>query len=230
MAQEFRLPDLGEGVQSGDVVRVLVAEGDTVKPEQPIIEIETDKAVVEVPCPFGGRIAKLHVKQGDKIPVGQVLVTVEAQGAEPTAPKTDAPSATRNAVATIPTNHPAPQPTAPQPTRPLSEARPPTTQPALSDEIVPAGPATRRLARELGVDLHSVAALRPGQRLTEDDIKAFVKQIMTSSPAHSASAAVAPPLPDFAQWGPIERVALSSLQRPFHTNRGKTVRSRTPSW
>lgn len=244
MAQEFKLPDLGEGVETGDVVRVLVSEGDTISPEQSVIEIETDKAVVEVPCPFGGRISKLHVKQGDKIPVGHLLVTVETDaGAEGTpaeaappavaaekqaaAPETPAaepekPAADKqeSAAAAAPPSKPEPadQPersTPPQPAEPASKAT--------TEELVPAGPATRRLARELGVDLHAVAAMKPGERLTEEDVKAYVKQQMTAPSSTTGGAAAAPPLPDFTQWGEVERVALSSLQR-------KTAENLTAAW
>ncbi|MBI4581592.1 MAG: 2-oxo acid dehydrogenase subunit E2 [Planctomycetes bacterium] len=222
MAQEFKLPDLGEGVEYGDVVQVLVAEGDLIKPEQTILEIETDKAVVEVPCPFGGRIAKLHVKPGEKVKVGQTLVTIETNGAVlAPAPQAPAPETqtTKAPVADVPS---------PGTAVPGVQPGPSTPTPPRSDDVpVPAGPATRRLARELGVELRDVAAAKPGVRLTEDDVKEYVKLRMTaaaSAPASAAGGAGAmPPLPDFSQWGPIERVALSSLQR-------KTAENLLASW
>ena len=81
MATEFKLPDLGENIASGDVVTVFVSEGDVVKPGQALLEVETDKAVIEVPCPPGGRIAQVLVKKGDTVKVGQTLVVLDAAGA-----------------------------------------------------------------------------------------------------------------------------------------------------
>ena len=81
MATEFKLPDLGENIASGDVVTVFVSAGDVVKPGQALLEVETDKAVIEVPCPPGGRIASVLVKKGDTVKVGQALVTLEPAGA-----------------------------------------------------------------------------------------------------------------------------------------------------
>jgi len=91
--KDFKLPDLGENIESGDIVQVLVKEGDVISPEQPVVEIETDKAVVEVPCPFGGRIVKVHIQPGQKVKVGATLVTVEeAEGAAPAGPAAEAPA------------------------------------------------------------------------------------------------------------------------------------------
>jgi len=260
VAQEFKLPELGEGVEQGDVVQVLVAEGDQVKPEQPVLEIETDKAVVEVPCPYGGRISKIHVKQGDQVKVGQTLVTVESDGqaaeaapaeektaARPEAPEkpaakerpptTEAPPkeapAPKKKAAAAPSKAPAPEPESREPKeeakRPAAKTGEPeekkeplpskTAEPtppkarSAGEEPVPAGPATRRLARELGVDLHEVAAARPGARLTEQDVKEYVKFRMTGGIPAGGGPLTMPPLPDFSQWGPVERVAISSLQR-----------------
>ena len=90
MATEFKLPDLGENIASGDVVTVFVSEGDIVKPGQALLEVETDKAVIEVPCPPGGLVAKVLVKKGDTVKVGQPLVLLEAAGSAPAAAATPA--------------------------------------------------------------------------------------------------------------------------------------------
>ncbi len=232
MAREFKLPDLGEGVAGGDVVAVRVAVGDQIQPEQIVAEVETDKAVLEVPCPFGGRVLEVRIKPGDHIEVGQVLLTVAEAGSEAAvaaAPKAPAEEkgqkATEGAVAAEPSEAskaPAPKPpkaaAKPEPT----SAPPPT--PALEsaggEDTVPAGPGTRRLARELGVDLREVARLYPGKRLGEEDVKAYVKKMMTGGAvvATGAVGAVAPELPDFAQWGPVERRPFSTLQRKTAAN------------
>ena len=90
MATEFKLPDLGENIASGDVVTVFVSEGDIVKPGQALLEVETDKAVIEVPCPPGGLVSKVLVKKGDTVKVGQPLVLLEAAGSAPAAAETPA--------------------------------------------------------------------------------------------------------------------------------------------
>lgn len=227
MAQ-FKLPDLGEEITGGDVVNVRVSVGDVVKAEQTVVEVETDKAVLEVPCPFAGRVTEVHVKQGDHVTVGQVLLTVDESVAGAAAPAKESPPAPAKEMpkaaarkAAPPAGKPAPKPAAPDkaaeaaPRKTAPAAGPvPVAAPAESDELVPAGPGTRRLARELGVDLRQVAALHPDQRLTEEHVKAYVKQQQAAAGPLAAGGAVpAPELPDFSQWGPIERVPFTSLQR-----------------
>ena len=92
MATEFKLPDLGEGVEAGDVVSVLVSVGDTIEQEQGIVELETDKALIEVPSSFAGVVTRVHVSAGDRVPVGQTLITVEEAGTAEAAPA-DLPAA-----------------------------------------------------------------------------------------------------------------------------------------
>jgi pyruvate dehydrogenase E2 component (dihydrolipoamide acetyltransferase) len=224
VATEVKLPDLGEGIEGGDVVNVRVAVGDTLSAEQTVVEVETDKAVLEVPTPIGGKVVQVHVKQGDHIKVGQVLITVDEAGAgaataaspksPPTATPKDAPKPAPAAKAEPAAPKPAPPPATPAPV-----AVPPPAEPA-KEEPVPAGPGTRRLARELGVDLRDVARTHPGERITEELVKAFVKQRLAGGPAPIAAggAFTALELPDFAQWGPIERVPFSTLQRKTAAN------------
>ncbi len=273
MQQEFKLPDLGENIESGDVVQVLVSEGQTIAPEQAVIELETEKAVVEVPCPFGGKIAKLHVKAGDKVRVGAPVVTVETEAATPPAEQAPARQAQKEEAKREPGPPPAvsagvPETEAATPKAPVRKAPPkparkpetpserpaaPASRPAQRQavppgeeaetkpgepEVVPAGPATRRLARELGVDLSEVAAAHPGERLTEEHVKAYVRDRGEAVPvaaqraerppeepaaAGEAMPAAVEPLPDFSQWGSVERVTLSSLQR-------KTARHLDLAW
>ena len=118
MATEFKLPDLGENIAAGDVVSVFVSPGDVVKPGQALLEVETDKAVIEVPCPPGGRVASVLVKKGDTVKVGQTLVTLEAAGDAPVAVKAPAK----------PT--PAPAAAPPEPKQaPVAVAAPPAPAP-----------------------------------------------------------------------------------------------------
>lgn len=259
MAKEFKLPDLGEGIASGDIVNVLVAEGDTLKKDQTVVEIETDKAVLEVPSSVAGKVTRVHVGQGDKVNVGDVLVTVdEAGGAaaaggaaqEPAPAKAEqadrkeaSPAASKEAKApsrkppaaakksSAPRREaekpkpeqkeaPARKPAAAEMAQGGFEAAPPARPaPAGDDELIAAGPATRRLARELGVDLRDLAAAHPDERLTEEHVKAFVRERLHAGPAEGGSSPgpmtsmAAPALPDFSQWGAIEREPLSSLRR-----------------
>jgi pyruvate dehydrogenase E2 component (dihydrolipoamide acetyltransferase) len=200
MARAFVLPDLGEGLVEAEVVRVLVKEGDVIVEDAPLLEVETDKARVEIPSPMSGRVERVHVAPRQTVRVGEVLVTFADAGAP------------RVAAA------PAAVAASPPPPRPASTMPP-------SDGPVPATPATRRLARELGIDLRTVRGSGRGGRVTDDDVRAAA-----SRPAGDAAAAPPPaapdaarplarvgleppPLPRFEQWGPVERQPLSHLRR-----------------
>src|SRR5688572_12121856 len=149
MPRPFVLPDLGEGLQEAEIVKVLVAEGDVIAEDAPLLEVETDKAQVEIPSPFAGRVAKVHVRPGQSVRVGEVLVTFADAGAGAAVPV--AAAATSVAAA-------APARTAASVSAPNGkQAATTTTGP------VPATPSTRRLARELGVDLRSVRATGPAE-------------------------------------------------------------------
>ena len=198
MARTFALPDLGEGLVEAEIRTVLVREGDVVAEDAPLLEVETDKAQVEIPSPFAGRVEKIHVQPGQTVKVGQPLVSFgDAAGAA--AP---APSAARAPAA---------------PARAVSQA------PRTDGVPVAATPATRRLARELGVDLQSVRGTGPGGRITGDDVRAASGEPSVARPAAAVSTGPAkplaavglepPPLPKFEQWGPVERQPLSHLRR-----------------
>ena len=192
MSRPFVLPDLGEGLVEAEIIRVLVKEGEVVREDAPLLEVETDKAQVEIPSPMSGRVEKIHVAPHQTVRVGEVLVTfAEAGGGR------QAPAA----------------PAAPAASRP--------------EGPVPATPATRRLARELGVDLRSVAGRGPGGRVTDDDVRASAAQPVSGTAAPAPTPAERegtakplarvglepPPLPRFEQWGPVERQPLSHLRR-----------------
>src|SRR5262245_39522998 len=225
MPRAFRLPDLGEGLTEAEIVKVLVREGDVVREDAPLLEVETDKAKVEIPSPMGGRVEKIHVTPGQTVKVGAVLVTFgDAAGAAP------APAAARPAPAAVPSA------AAPAPAPPASPPRPAPATPRPAGPP-PATPSTRRLARELGVDLAAVAGSGPGGRITDDDVRAHADggargAAAARGPAapreagapRSADAAgpprplapvglTPPALPSFEQWGPVERVPLSHLRR-----------------
>ena len=207
---EFKLPDLGENVESGDVVNVLVAVGDTLAEDQPVIELETDKAVVEVPSPLSGIVREIHVQAGDQAAVGQLLLTVETAAPAGVAKLPEAPAA-----APLP-SQPAPAPT--EVTQPASPPAADRTYPAPISgprKLVPASPSVRRLAREIGIDIAQVAGSGPGGRISENDVKAFSRQLNTTRQAAPAPSAAVPAieLPDFSRWGEVERRPMGKVRQ-----------------
>ncbi|HVZ87268.1 MAG TPA: dihydrolipoamide acetyltransferase family protein [Polyangia bacterium] len=152
MTYEFRLPDIGEGVVEGEVVRWLVKEGDPVKEDQPMVEVMTDKATVEIGAPRAGRVAKRMFAEGERCPVGKVLIVLETEGGvEAPAKAHGAPAASEPAQAAAPATNGAP---------------------AASGGAVLATPATRKLARDLSVDIRTVVGTGRAGRVTSDDVKA----------------------------------------------------------
>lgn len=199
MGRSFKLPDLGEGIHEGEVLAVLVAVGDAVWEGDPILEVETDKAAVEIPSPVDGTVTEIRVKPGDLVRVGEVLMTFE----------TDTATAAADAPAAADREAPAPRP-APETTEADKKPKRPP---------VPASPATRRLARELGVDLSAVTATGPEGLVTAEDVRTAAAQSEAPEPdaALEAAAALRPPqstpLPDFDRWGTTERLPLRAVRR-----------------
>lgn len=213
MSVEFKLPQLAEGIDSADVAQILVSAGDTIEAGKIIMELETDKAVMELPCPHAGQISKLLVKAGDTVKTGQVLLTIEASGAsngaaaKPAAPAASAPSSSTPAK--------SPAPAAPAPSKPAPQTAV-ATAPARSTSDLPiaAGPATRRLARELGLQLERLRGTGPGGRITQEDVaRAYAAQ-----QGGGGGGIVAPPLPDFSQYGAVTSQALTKLQKTSANN------------
>jgi pyruvate dehydrogenase E2 component (dihydrolipoamide acetyltransferase) len=199
MLREFRLPDPGEGIHEAEILEVCVAAGDTVQEGDIILHIETDKAAVEVPSPFTGVVAEIKVKQGDIVNVGDVLmVFAEEEG------KTESPETKPGAQA------PAEERDRPRPERdaPVRRGAPEVAAESLR-LAVPASPATRQLAHELGVDLRQVPGSGPGRRVTPDDVRAFAARAKEEQRRTQA----APPLPDFTRWGPVESIPLRGVRR-----------------
>ncbi len=231
MATEFKLPDLGENIASGDVVTVFVAEGDVVKPGQALLEVETDKAVIEVPCPPGGMVAKVLVKKGDTVKVGQALVMLEAAGAA-SGPKPAAPASAPAAAAP----KPAPQPAAPAP-KPAAPAAAPVAAPvamqaavaveeppavAAAASVDPAGPAVRRLARELGVDLARVKGSGPSGRIVREDVIAAVRHASAAPAGRSRPESTSMERDD---WGPVRREQMSRMRKTIAANMVRSVQT-----
>ena len=221
MIEEIKVPEIGENIESGKVVAVLVKAGDVIEVEDSVIEIETDKAVVEIPSQFSGTIMEVFARQGEELKVGAVIATIDTQQAA----NQDARAASTGdtGIAGEPAKtHETEAETPPMPAAAphMSAERAPATDSSAPPEaeqnlgMIAASPSIRRLARELGVDLRTLPGTGPGDRITEEDIKSHVKQCMTAAADRGARpATVVPSLPDFGRWGPVETVELSTVRR-----------------
>jgi pyruvate dehydrogenase E2 component (dihydrolipoamide acetyltransferase) len=282
VAVEIKLPEMGEGIDAGTVVRILVKPGDTVAENQGLMELETDKALVEVPADSAGTVSAVLVKEGDKVKVGSTLVTLdggteakaasaasEAQaGGQPTEADNAAATTTRQeqvaagqssakqtkgggkgesdaegeqaaAAGGSPelntiehaksSNGQAPTagavgaaPAQPSSTPPNTEQKSSgkegradataTNATGSSDEIIPAGPMTRRIARELNIDLRRLKGSGQNGRITPEDVYAAAREQM-QRPAGVSGGVALPELPDFAKWGSVERQAMTQVRR-----------------
>src|SRR5689334_5621293 len=218
---DFTLPELGENIAAGDVLRVLVQPGETLAKDQPVLELETDKATIEVPSSVAGKIKDIKVKAGDKVKVGQAILSVDDGAAAPPAPPKPPP------VEAAPPPPPPPPAASPQPVEsPRPEkvvdfargVRPPV-EPRSDEPAAPAAPSVRRMARELGVDINDVVGAGDEGRISIEDVKAHAKRLIaaaaSASPAAGASVtrSAAEALPDFSKWGEIERQPMRGVRR-----------------
>ena len=214
MAVEFKLDNLGDDVESGDVLEIMVAVGDTIELEQGVIELETDKATMVVPSEFAGTVTKICCAEGDTLKPGDVLMEIEASGAAAAAPAAEpaapAPEPTPPPVAAEPTP-PAPAPVAPAPTpvaatpAPAAPVKP--TAPVVSTVPdggqIAAGPAIRRFAREVGVDLGSVSGSGGNGRIVREDVLRVVREGSASRPAGVGAASAIPAGSETDGFGPV---------------------------
>ncbi len=227
---EFRLPELGENVESGDLVRLMITAGATVAEGQPVMELETDKAVVEVPSSVSGKVREVKVKEGQKVKVGDVIFTLEGGVQPPTPPRkhepvehtSDQQSARLSFQLAIRAEGKTEQEALP-PDRPVTEKET-FSMPVQLGKVagtehrdpVPAAPHVRRLAREIGVDIHSIQGSGPGGRISEDDVKRAAKNALMEAAAAAQSPRggfVDPELPDFGKWGKVEHVSMRGVRR-----------------
>lgn len=257
MAIDVQLPDLGDGIESGDVLVVHVAVGDTVEKGQTLIEIETDKATVDVPSTEAGKVAKVHVKAGDTLAVKSAIVTLEGAAGGGATPQEEPPKAEEKAaeppqaepVAEQPAEEEAPAPEqkpaaiAPKSATPQQAAparpniAPPSKEapPADDSESVPAGPAVRRFAREVGVDLRNVKGSGPNGRIERDDVLRTVRDLnqgggtgaaQKSGTAQGASTGALPSLTGEAnqdKYGPVRIEKMKKIRKV-------TAAQMTKSW
>lgn len=213
---EFRLPDLGEEIEEADVLQIHIVIGDAIVLEQPILEIETEKATLDLPSSVVGVITAIHVHVGDTIRPGDLVITVDSAAAP--APAVSVPAAP------LPTSPAAPPAPAPMQTGAASAAEPQrlAAAPLISGEPdrrpVFASPSVRRFAREIGVEIQTIAGSGPGGRISEDDVKRYART-QSAAPRHPKRADLeAAALPDFAEFGPIDRVPLTRLRRTIKRN------------
>lgn len=240
MATEFELPELGENIESADVVDVLVSAGQEIDIDDPVLEIETDKATFEVPSTVKGTVTEVKVKIGDNAAVGQVVMVVEtSESAESDFEPSTSPNENSSSSTPGPDSKPEPEEAEPPQATAVSEA--PTEQRAQVDvhaspepvaeepsnngtssgtrQLVPAAPSTRRLAREIGVDIHRVKGTGPSGRISQDDVKEHAKSLLSGSATSSVGATSSPSaaptvkLPDFSKFGETRSEKMSNVRR-----------------
>jgi pyruvate dehydrogenase E2 component (dihydrolipoamide acetyltransferase) len=207
---DLKLPPLGEGVDSGSVVGILVREGDQIAKGQGIIELETGKAVAPVPSPAAGKVTKILVAIGDKLSVGQAILSLDSGAAAPAKPAPAAPAA---------------RPTCPGAAAPVSENESKAEtwvdeEPATDAPAPAASPTIRRLARELGIDLRRIHGSENGGRIVMDDVRAYIRRLQqrAAQPQARTDAPLvpskpAPPRIDFTKWGAVTKRPMTSLRK-----------------
>ncbi len=230
MKHEIRVPAVSEGVVEGTVVNIAVAVGDSVEVDQTLLELETDKAVIEIPSTLEGKITEIRVAEGDSVAIDAVIMIMESDASadEPAAPAS-ARKEISEPVAEVKSETPVVA--EPAPDLPAAETRPSAAPVEAStvdllavrkgDLVAPAAPSVRRLARELGVDIYQVQGSGPGGRISATDVRSFVRVTMQRITGGGSVPAVVGefpglhaqrPLPDFSRWGEVTREPLSRVR------------------
>jgi len=209
---ELKLPELGENINSAAIVNVLVKEGDFIEKDQGIIEIETDKATIEVPSTLTGKITEILVKQGDSATVGQTLMKVSSEFKEEERPekkekaKPEPPKAEAKAVEEMEEGKKEETQAGESVTSKIEQ------QPPILKGAAPAAPSVRRIARELGVDINKVPGTGPSGRISMDDVKAYVKKLNEAREGTAGFGIKEESLPDFSRFGEVERKPMSNIR------------------
>ena len=206
---DVKLPQLAEGVESGTVVSILVAQGQEIKKDQPFMELETQKAVGSIPAPQSGVVTKIHVQQGSEVIVGQVLISIDTGAAESAPPAAQSAQAASAGVATLESRM---QPAAAAGT--LDDY----SYQSKSGMAPPAAPSIRKIARYLDIDLTRVRGSEAGGRITLADLRAYIQRLQrlasqSAAPPPAAGRALPQEALDFSKWGPIHREKISPLRR-----------------
>jgi len=223
---EFKLPELGENIESADILKVLVSKGDSIEPDQGIMEIETDKATIEVPSDISGKIVEVMVKEGEKAKVGQTIVRVES--VEAGEEKEEEIKEEVEEAVEIQEKEPEVSPAGgkPETDGKREEFKPGEIeeQPPIMTNAAPAAPSVRRIARELGVDINKVKGSGANGRISMDDVKVFVKNINQEIESRGIGVGIKQEaLPDFSKYGDIDRKAMSKI-------RAKTAQHLSYAW
>ena len=223
MEVEFRLPHLGENISSADIVKINVAEGDKVELDQVVVEIETDKATVEVPSDVSGIVKKIYVKEGAKAKVGEPIISIEVDSSQSVSSSQSTVSSEKQEVRSekIDVNPESKiQELNHQPFQKVEPTHSPTVVTLPRDivqVVVPAAPSVRRFAREIGVDVHQVRGSGVSGRISIEDVKAFAKamneQIQKGGLSSTNVGVARETLPDFSKWGELERQPMSNIRR-----------------
>jgi pyruvate dehydrogenase E2 component (dihydrolipoyllysine-residue acetyltransferase) len=203
---DFKLPELGENIETADVLTVLVKKGETIKKDQSLLEIETDKATIEVPSNVSGKILDVLIKEGEKARVGQIIFKIETSDSTEENIKKETPKEEK-----------------PEPPKTEEEIRQKgevevyqsietESQPPIKRGAAPAAPSVRKLARELGVNINKVQGSGPAGRISMDDVKAYVKKLNLEKGSASGFGIKAEPLPDFSKFGEIATEPMSKIR------------------
>jgi pyruvate dehydrogenase E2 component (dihydrolipoamide acetyltransferase) len=228
MKKEIKIPDIAENVESGVISGILVSEGDTIEEEQPVVEVETDKATTDIPSPFAGKVAQIKVKEGDEVGVGEVIMIIETdEGDDKEEEKEEKSQLKGKKKEKTKEDEEEPEEEIDKKEKEdqadeqedekveekeeieTSDKKEPAEK---REKEVPASPSVRRLAREIGVDIYQVEGTGPGNRITTEDVKAFAKSKI-SKDGGSVPTTGKIELPDFSKWGEVERQSLSRIRQ-----------------
>ncbi|MCH7505633.1 2-oxo acid dehydrogenase subunit E2, partial [PVC group bacterium] len=196
---DIRVPALAEGIDSGTIVSILVKVGDRVKKDDPLVEIETNKAVADIPSTGEGTVSKIHVQEGDDVPVGSILISLNGEGTEVSRPKAS-------------TQEAKPSPGLP-PEQKVTPASASYVYPSKSGFPPPASPSIRKMAHELGVDLARIRGSGPGDRITREDIQIYMKQMQNMDSASKLAVNKFATSIDFSKWGTVEKIKITKLRK-----------------
>ena len=205
---EFKIPELGENIETADVLSVLVKKGDVIQKDQSLLEIETDKATIEVPSNVSGKIIEVLIKEGAKAKVGQTIFKIETSNADEQKDTNETPKEKE------------PEPPKPQTEEEIREkgevevyqSVETASQPPITRGAAPAAPSVRRLAHELGININRVRGTGPAGRISESDVKAYVKKLNLEKSSGASFGIKTEPLPDFTKFGDISREPMSKIR------------------
>ncbi|MFZ4608229.1 MAG: 2-oxo acid dehydrogenase subunit E2 [Gemmataceae bacterium] len=217
MSIEFKLQALKENVEIVEVNAIKVNVGDIVTKDQPLVEVQADKAALEVPSPSAGKITQILIKQGDQVKIGQLIFVIDPAGSGAAVASSSPPPVPQKTPVAAPSPAPAAVPVA---TATATKAAP-IVLAHDDNKVIPAGPSTRRIARELGVDLGHVPGTGRHGRVSEDDVRSYVRG--SGSNGSSGGSISVPPLPRFEDFGTVEKQPMSAIRRA-------TARQMSLSW